>query len=110
MQPARYFGNLILPGKTLTYHVSKPSESLGGRPVIVPAGRCVGGASSVNCGFNQLFFALCIQDLQVAMYTRAAASDYDDWESVYKNPGWGSGSLIPLLKKAKLCSVLHHLS
>lgn len=43
-------------------------------------------------------------DLQVAMYTRAAASDYDDWESVYKNPGWGSKSLIPLLKKAKLCS------
>ena len=33
------------------------------------------------------------------MYTRAAASDYDDWESVYDNPGWGSKDLIPLLKK-----------
>ena len=33
------------------------------------------------------------------MYTRAAASDYDDWESVYDNPGWGSKDLIPLIKK-----------
>jgi hypothetical protein len=33
------------------------------------------------------------------MYTRAAASDYDDWESVYDNPGWGSKYMIPLLKK-----------
>ncbi|KAG5649963.1 hypothetical protein H0H81_001310 [Sphagnurus paluster] len=35
------------------------------------------------------------------MYTRAAASDYDDWETVYKNPGWGSKYLIPLLKKVE---------
>lgn len=33
------------------------------------------------------------------MYTRAAASDYDDWETVYGNPGWGSKDLLPLLKK-----------
>ena len=32
-------------------------------------------------------------------YTRAAASDYDDWENVYGNKGWGSQHLIPLLKK-----------
>ena len=32
-------------------------------------------------------------------YTRAAASDYDDWENVYGNKGWGSEHLIPLLKK-----------
>ena len=33
------------------------------------------------------------------MYTRAAASDYDDWEKIYNNPGWGSQDLIPLLQK-----------
>ena len=39
------------------------------------------------------------------MYTRPAASDYDDWETVYKNPGWGSKDLIPLLRKvSKKCS------
>ncbi|KAG6867271.1 hypothetical protein C0993_005086 [Termitomyces sp. T159_Od127] len=35
------------------------------------------------------------------MYTRAAASDYDDWETVHENTGWGSKDLIPLLKKAE---------
>ena len=34
-------------------------------------------------------------------YTRACASDYDDWERVYENPGWGSNELIPLLRKVK---------
>jgi alcohol oxidase len=33
------------------------------------------------------------------MYTRASASDYDDWEKVHENPGWGSNDLIPLLRK-----------
>ena len=35
------------------------------------------------------------------MYTRAAASDYDDWENVYGNKGWSSKHLIPLLKKVR---------
>jgi alcohol oxidase len=35
------------------------------------------------------------------MYTRASASDYDDWKTVYENPGWGSKDLIPLLKKTE---------
>ncbi|KAG6830871.1 hypothetical protein H0H92_014236 [Tricholoma furcatifolium] len=84
IQPARYFSNL-LRGEPFTLHASKPSPALAGRSVVVPTGRCLGGGSSVN----------------FAMYTRAAASDYDDWESVYKNPGWGSKHLIPLLKKAE---------
>lgn len=35
----------------------------------------------------------------VMLYTRASASDYDDWETKYSNPGWGSKELIPLLEK-----------
>ena len=35
-------------------------------------------------------------------YTRAAVSDYDDWENVYGNKGWGSKYLIPLLKKVRV--------
>ncbi|KAF8896176.1 hypothetical protein BD779DRAFT_1608499 [Infundibulicybe gibba] len=85
IQPGRYFSHLTLPGETFTFHKAKPSDSLAGRSVIVPAGRCLGGGSSVN----------------FAMYTRAAASDYDDWEVVHKNSGWGSKHLIPLLKKAE---------
>ncbi|KAL0579313.1 hypothetical protein V5O48_002711 [Marasmius crinis-equi] len=75
-QPARYWSNLVAPGKTLSYHVAKPSQALKGRSSVVPAGRCVGGGSSVN----------------FVMYTRAAPSDYDDWEK-FGNPGWGSKEL-----------------
>lgn len=32
-------------------------------------------------------------------YTRPAASDYDDWERLYDNPGWGFESLRPLFQK-----------
>ena len=28
-------------------------------------------------------------------------SDFDDWETVHHNPGWGSKDLIPLMKKTK---------
>ena len=47
-------------------------------------------------------FARDLSDLQidtVVMYTRAAASDYDDWETKYHNPGWSSTELVPLLRK-----------
>jgi hypothetical protein len=37
--------------------------------------------------------------ITVMMYTRAAASDYDDWERKYNNPGWGFKDLLPLLQK-----------
>lgn len=85
VQPARYFRNLIKPSETFTIHISKPSDALAGRSIVVPTGRCMGGGSSVN----------------FVMYTRASASDYDDWETKYKNPGWGSKALIPLLRKAE---------
>ncbi|KAF9563187.1 alcohol oxidase [Agrocybe pediades] len=85
IQPARYFASLGLPKETFTFHKAKPSDALLGRAPVVPSGRAVGGGSSVN----------------FAVYTRAAASDYDDWETKYGNKGWGSKHLIPLLKKAE---------
>jgi len=35
----------------------------------------------------------------VMVYNRASSSDYDAWETLYGNKGWGSDTLIPLLKK-----------
>ena len=35
------------------------------------------------------------------MYTRGAASDYDDWETEHENPGWGYENLLPLFKKVR---------
>ncbi|KAG7089381.1 hypothetical protein E1B28_011071 [Marasmius oreades] len=84
VQPGRFYSNLAAPGKTLTYHVANASQALNGRSPIVPCGRCVGGGSSVN----------------FVMYTRAPASDYDDWEKL-GNPGWGSKDLVPLANKVE---------
>ncbi|KAI0066445.1 alcohol oxidase-like protein [Artomyces pyxidatus] len=85
IQPARFFGHLTPTSTTLRFHVSTPSPAVGGRGVIVPCGQCLGGGSSVN----------------FAMYTRASRSDYDEWETEYSNPGWGSADLLPLLKKTE---------
>ena len=62
----------------------------------------------------QLYVQLLLSDIvsqliiKDMMYTRASASDYDDWEFRYDNPGWGSKHLIPLIKKVPfLHSNLH---
>ncbi|KAF9533902.1 alcohol oxidase AOX1 [Crepidotus variabilis] len=88
IQPARYYSQLnpAVNTGTLTFtNVGRKSEALLGRTPVVPSAHAVGGGSSVN----------------FAVYTRAAASDYDDWESVYGNKGWGSDKLIPLIKKSE---------
>ncbi|KAF8338384.1 GMC oxidoreductase-domain-containing protein [Amanita rubescens] len=86
IQPAKCFKNLWDPNsRTFLHYQGRPSEALGGRSPVVTTGHCLGGGSSVN----------------LMMYTRASASDYDDWENIYGNPGWGSKDLIPLLEKAE---------
>ncbi|THH14622.1 hypothetical protein EUX98_g9586 [Antrodiella citrinella] len=92
-QPARFASHLTPNSKTIKYVAAKRSEALGGRAVIVPAGECLGGGSSVN----------------FAMYTRASASDYDDWATKYGNPGWGYKDLLPYLKKFETYQVESNL-
>ncbi|KAE9390923.1 alcohol oxidase [Gymnopus androsaceus JB14] len=83
VQPGRYINNLG-QGHVFSHHDSIPSDALGGRSIRVPTGCCLGGGSAVN----------------FMVYTRAAASDYDDWEKV-GNSGWGSKDLIPLARKVE---------
>ncbi|KAI0671024.1 alcohol oxidase-like protein [Trametes maxima] len=84
-QPARYMYHLRPESTTVKFNVGRESAALDGRAPIVPCGQCLGGGSSVN----------------FAMYTRASASDYDDWATVYGNRGWGSAELLPLLRKCE---------
>ncbi|KDR68518.1 hypothetical protein GALMADRAFT_256740 [Galerina marginata CBS 339.88] len=77
-------GRLAAADPTLKI-LCQPSEALLGRSPLVPSGRAVGGGSNVN----------------FVVYTRASASDYDDWETKYGNKGWSSKHIIPLLKKAE---------
>ena len=44
-------------------------------------------------------YTLSVPNRTDMMYTRASASDYDDWKTLHENPGWGSDELIPLLRK-----------
>ncbi|EMD35142.1 hypothetical protein CERSUDRAFT_139982 [Gelatoporia subvermispora B] len=88
-QPARYLYHLRPDSTTVKFNVGKPSPHVAGRSIIVPCGQCVGGGSSVN----------------FTMYTRAAASDYQDWKIVYGNSGWGFDDLLPLLRKCETYEV-----
>ncbi|KAG9316440.1 GMC oxidoreductase-domain-containing protein [Chiua virens] len=94
VEPSRCIEHLADGDPFMSFHVAQPSPSLGDRQLLVNSGRCVGGGSMIN---NM-------------MYTRAAASDYDDWETEYNNPGWGSKDLIPLLRKSETYQIKEHES
>jgi len=68
-----------LDSKTASFYYSRPSEWLDGRRAVVPCAHILGGGSSIN----------------FMMYTRASASDYDDFQA----KGWTTKELIPLMRK-----------
>lgn len=78
-RPGIYPRNMKLDSKTASFYYSRPSEWLGGRRAVVPCAHILGGGSSIN----------------FMMYTRASASDYDDFQA----KGWTTKELIPLMKK-----------
>ncbi|KAG6888844.1 hypothetical protein C0995_005384 [Termitomyces sp. Mi166 len=65
--------------KAKFYVDTKDSAHLRGRRSIVPCANILGGGSSIN----------------FQMYTRASASDWDD----FKTPGWTAKELLPLMKR-----------
>ncbi|KAJ1301180.1 hypothetical protein OPQ81_003591 [Rhizoctonia solani] len=79
MTPALFLNNLAPDSKKAIFWKGNKSEAANGREAIVPSGGMLGGGSSIN----------------FMTYVRAAASDYDDWNT----PGWSSKDLIPLLQK-----------
>ncbi|OQU95094.1 hypothetical protein CLAIMM_01350 isoform 1 [Cladophialophora immunda] len=78
-RPGIYPRNMKLDSKTATFYYSRPSEWLDGRRAVVPCAHILGGGSSIN----------------FMMYTRASASDYDDFQT----KGWTTKELIPLMRK-----------
>ncbi|KAH9920880.1 alcohol oxidase-like protein [Epithele typhae] len=85
LQPCRYLYHLRPESTTVRFHTSAKSDALGGREMVFPCGQCIGGGSSVN----------------FAMYTRAAAVDYDEWAKVHGNSGWSAVELLPFLRKCE---------
>ncbi|MCJ1444887.1 MAG: Alternative oxidase, mitochondrial precursor [Stictis urceolatum] len=78
-RPGIYPRNMKLDSKTASFYHSRPSKWLGGRSAVVPAAHILGGGSSIN----------------FMMYTRASASDYDD----FRAEGWTTKELLPLMRK-----------
>ena len=85
-----------LDSETASFYHSKPSKWLAGRKAIVPCANILGGGSSINfvSAFHFIAMALRADKMQM-MYTRASASDYDDFQS----KGWTTKELLPLMRK-----------
>ncbi|TCD66629.1 hypothetical protein EIP91_001096 [Steccherinum ochraceum] len=86
LEAGRFFHLLVPGGKTARFNIASPENTPQGRAMVATAtAQCLGGGSSLN----------------FVMYNRAAASEYNEWESKFSNPGWGSKDLLPLLKKCE---------
>ncbi|KAF1949800.1 alcohol oxidase-like protein [Byssothecium circinans] len=79
--PALFLTHFTPVTKTVHYNVSTPSDDVGGRQLIVPAGSVLGGGSSVN----------------FMMYSRPQARDFDAWNT----PGWTAEEMLPFMKRAE---------
>ncbi|KDN34244.1 hypothetical protein RSAG8_12653, partial [Rhizoctonia solani AG-8 WAC10335] len=77
--PGLFLTHLAPDSKTALFWKSSKSPATKERESITATGGVLGGGSSIN----------------FMMYSRGAASDYDDWNT----PGWESKDLIPLLQK-----------
>ncbi|KAL4968484.1 GMC family oxidoreductase [Aspergillus stella-maris] len=79
--PALFMAHLMPDSTTALFYRSKAADDVGGREVVIPAGGMLGGGSAIN----------------LSMYTRAQAFDYDSWET----PGWTAQDMIPLCNQVE---------
>lgn len=63
-------------------HIAEPDPSRGGRIDLWPAGKVLGGSSSING----------------MLFVRGAAADFDGWAAA-GNPGWSHADLLPLFRR-----------
>ncbi|KAF8419524.1 GMC oxidoreductase-domain-containing protein [Tirmania nivea] len=79
IRPGRYWANLLDPNSGYFDSMKAKLDYCGGREIAVDVPKILGGGGSVN----------------FMMYTRASASDYDDW----KMEGWYAEDLVPILRE-----------
>ncbi|MCX5478716.1 GMC family oxidoreductase N-terminal domain-containing protein [Kaistia geumhonensis] len=63
---------------------TEPVPGLGGRSLLYPRGKVLGGCSSING----------------MIYMRGQAADYDGWRAL-GNPGWGWDEVLPLFRRSE---------
>lgn len=64
---------------------SAPQPSLGNRSLLLPAGKVIGGGSTING----------------MVFNRGSKADYYRWEEL-GNPGWNFDDLLSYFKKAEI--------
>lgn len=63
---------------------TEPDPGIGGRSLIYPRGKVLGGSSSING----------------MIYMRGQAEDYDRWAEVTGDPSWGWDHVLPMFMKS----------
>lgn len=81
--PVGYVWNRAHPRGNWLYR-TEPEPSSGGRAILWPRGKVLGGSSAING----------------LLYIRGQARDYDEWRDL-GNPGWGWADVLPYFRKAE---------
>ncbi|GHC50899.1 GMC family oxidoreductase [Neogemmobacter tilapiae] len=76
--PAGYM-KFLNSERFLKYYPTTPQPQLGGRSMIIPQGRILGGGSAINA----------------MVYLRGTAQDYDDWAQITGDQGWSYQAMLP---------------
>ena len=82
----RGFGKLVPNAKINWGYETEPEPGLGGRSIIWPRGKVVGGSGSING----------------LVFLRGAPSDYDGWQRLGAQ-GWGYRDVLPYFKRMEHC-------
>ena len=83
---SRGFGKLVPNPKINWGYETEPEPGLGGRSIIWPRGKVVGGSGSING----------------LVFLRGAPSDYDEWQRLGAR-GWGYKDVLPYFKRMEHC-------
>ena len=81
--PVGYFKTIVDPRYTRQFD-TEPDEGSGGRNVVWPRGRVLGGSSSING----------------LIYIRGQHDDFDDWAATGAS-GWDYASVLPYFKRSE---------
>jgi choline dehydrogenase len=76
--PAGYM-KFLNSERFLKYYPTVPQPQLGGRSMIIPQGRILGGGSAINA----------------MVYLRGQRQDYDEWARITGDQGWSYDAMLP---------------
>ncbi len=82
----RGFGKLVPNPKVNWGYETEPEPGLGGRSIVWPRGKVLGGSGSING----------------LVFLRGAPSDYDEWQRLGAQ-GWGYKDVLPYFKRMEHC-------